>query len=250
MTSFTIVVATKNAEDCLGPTLVSIKRSIEALPYHHQVLIQDGLSTDNTFKVAEKYGKTGLNISFQSERDKSIYDAWNKAIARATCEWISFVGAGDICISPAYSAMLHQFIADNNINCFSGRSIIKYPSRKLKTTGQIFDKYLMRRNFCVAHSSFFYRKSLFATHGMFSLDYNYCSDYDYLLRIGDHLAPGFYPAPVVIYPFGGISSRSLKPVLETYNIRKSHFRNFLFRDIIELIKGSLQTLYLTRLRKY
>ena len=61
-----------------------------------EVLIIDGVSSDNTIEIAENYKKKYSNINIYSEKDEGIYDAMNKGVAYATGTWLYFMGSDDL----------------------------------------------------------------------------------------------------------------------------------------------------------
>ena len=87
---FSIITVTYNAASVIEPTL----QSILAQSYRNiEFLLIDGGSSDNTVEVVKK---SGVEIAvLVSERDKGLYDAMNKGIARATGDYLCFLNAGD-----------------------------------------------------------------------------------------------------------------------------------------------------------
>jgi glycosyltransferase involved in cell wall biosynthesis len=75
---YSIITATYNAETFLERLLASILS--QSYP-NFEWVVQDGGSTDNTLNILKKY--PDVRIKIQSEPDRGIYDAWNKAVARA-----------------------------------------------------------------------------------------------------------------------------------------------------------------------
>ena len=91
MIKFTIITSTYNSSYSLLETATSIRNQT----YNNiEWIIIDGLSSDNTLEIINK----NLDIinKFISEKDKSIYDAWNKATKFITGDWVIYLGAGDI----------------------------------------------------------------------------------------------------------------------------------------------------------
>ena len=85
-----IIIATYNAEKVLKRCLDSI---VTQKTGNVEVLIVDGNSTDSTMEIVQSYG-TDVDYSL-SEKDKGIYDAWNKALKVAKGDWIMFLGSDD-----------------------------------------------------------------------------------------------------------------------------------------------------------
>jgi glycosyltransferase involved in cell wall biosynthesis len=68
--------------------------SVLGQTYHNiEYIIIDGLSTDGTLAVINKYA--GSISKFISEKDKGIYDAMNKGLAMATGDYVIFMNSGD-----------------------------------------------------------------------------------------------------------------------------------------------------------
>ena len=86
----TIVTATYNAADTLEQTILSVlNQTYDNVEY----IIIDGASTDGTVDIIKKYSdRLGY---WCSEKDKGIYDAFNKGIRHATGDYIQFLGADD-----------------------------------------------------------------------------------------------------------------------------------------------------------
>lgn len=80
----------------------NIARTIEstlAQTYPHtEYIIVDGESRDGTQQVVRSYGNR--IDAFVSEPDRGIYDAMNKAVARASGEYILFMNCGDVFAGP------------------------------------------------------------------------------------------------------------------------------------------------------
>lgn len=98
----TIVVVTFNAAEVLEHCLQSVLQQ----PFkNYQLLVFDGQSTDDTIDILHKYNKY---ISYwQSESDKGIYDAMNKALPFVKGKWVYFLGADDELL-PGFAKLAEQ----------------------------------------------------------------------------------------------------------------------------------------------
>ncbi len=107
----TIVTVTYNAEDLLEETILSvIGQDYENIEY----IIIDGGSTDGTLEIIKKYEE---KIDYWiSEPDEGIYSAMNKAIEKATGEWINFMNAGDTFVDKkTISIVMHSLEEDTDV---------------------------------------------------------------------------------------------------------------------------------------
>lgn len=90
---FSIVMATRNAE-------AHIQKMVQSLMnqryQHWELLVQDAASTDATLNLLAAYDDPRIKI--QSEPDKGVYDAWNKALPQVQGDWVLFLGADDFLI--------------------------------------------------------------------------------------------------------------------------------------------------------
>lgn len=99
-----IIMATYNAAAQLERTLRSVER--QCYP-HWEIIVQDGGSTDGTLELLESHR---ASVSYVSEPDRGIYDAWNKAVARASGDWALFLGADDFLMNDNVLAQCVHFL--------------------------------------------------------------------------------------------------------------------------------------------
>jgi len=85
-----IVIVVRNAVNTIEKAI----KSVLGQEYSSfELIILDGLSTDGTIGIIEKYMPE--IAFFSSEKDNGIYDAMNKSIKNCSGEWIYFLGADD-----------------------------------------------------------------------------------------------------------------------------------------------------------
>ncbi|MCU0392058.1 MAG: glycosyltransferase, partial [Thermoflexibacter sp.] len=99
---------------------------------HIEYIVIDGNSKDNTIDSIKKYEK--YISHWTSEPDKGIYDAMNKGIHWATCEWINFMNAGDVFTK---NTILEEIFSKDfqAIDVIYGNYVIAYQQyKKLKYT--------------------------------------------------------------------------------------------------------------------
>ena len=100
---FTVVTCTYNAERTVKTTLDSVMGQTWRNVEH---IIMDGGSADGTVAIAESYKAEsdatdrGHEVVIVSEPDNGLYDAMNKALGRATGDYVVFMNAGDSYPSP------------------------------------------------------------------------------------------------------------------------------------------------------
>jgi glycosyltransferase involved in cell wall biosynthesis len=81
-----IITITYNSEATIEQTILSVlNQAYENIEY----IIIDGLSTDNTLGIIEKYKERIHTIV--SEKDKGLYDALNKGLRLATGEYTGII---------------------------------------------------------------------------------------------------------------------------------------------------------------
>ena len=101
---YTVIVATYNSVALLERTILSVlSQSYPA----RELIVQDGASTDGTLDILKKYDK---HINWQSEPDAGLYDAWNKALDRASGDWGIFLGSDDFLINNDVLVKCHRHI--------------------------------------------------------------------------------------------------------------------------------------------
>lgn len=188
-----IVIVTYNAEVHLRECLNSI---LNQMNLDFELLIFDGKSTDSTLSIINEYDNS-INY-WQSEPDKGIYDAMNKAIRFCKGKWMLFLGADDRLLH-GFSEMLNQLIDARTIyygDCMTS----------VELYGGKFSAYkVSKRNIC--QQGIFYTAEVFKKY---TFNVKYAVFADYLLNIQCWGDPDFkkkyIPLKIAAYNLNGYSS--------------------------------------------
>lgn len=162
-----IITVCLNAETTIERSIISVIS--QTYPFIEYIII-DGKSTDNTIKIINKY-QDKISV-FISEKDSGIYNAMNKGIARATGDFIYFLGADDILNDDIIKEVIPYL--NSNINCVHYGQVVLVPSYKL--FGGKFSKWrLIHKN--IAHQSIFYPNDVFIKK-IYNEKYKIVADWD------------------------------------------------------------------------
>ena len=179
---FSLITVTYNAASVITPTL----QSIAAQRYRNiEFLLIDGGSTDNTVEVARN---SGVEIAtLISERDKGLYDAMNKGIARATGDYLCFLNAGDSFHSPDVLQQMVDAIADKQelpdilygetAEVDEERRFVRM--RRLQAPEKLNWR-SFRHGMLVCHQAFFAKRTIAP---MYDLNYRLSADVDWCIRV-------------------------------------------------------------------
>lgn len=166
-----IVIPTFNSSDVLGRALNSI---ITQTFTDWEVLIMDGVSTDNTIKIAQSYKDNRIHI--YSEPDKGIYEAMNKGIKKANGEWLYFLGSDDWLLNK--NVLQQVFYSEiDGYDVIYGN--VEAPQLWPQHSGE-WSLETLDYNRC--HQGIFYRKTIFRRLGYYNLEYPVLADYDLNLK--------------------------------------------------------------------
>jgi glycosyltransferase involved in cell wall biosynthesis len=170
-----IITVCYNSEETLARTIESI---INQTYKNIEYIIIDGASTDSTLKIIKKYDH---KISkWISEKDKGIYDAFNKGLKLYSGNYVGFVNSDDFLLPNAIDILVEY--------------IKKYPDKDFffgsvrKHWGILHGyrpwKILFSWGFYSSHSTgFFIKRNSAKKLGFYNLKYKYSSDYDYFYRM-------------------------------------------------------------------
>ena len=171
----TIVTAVFNGEKYLEESILSLHKQLYG-NYEH--IIIDGGSTDGTIDIIKKYED---KIDYWcTEKDKGIYDAFNKGMKLASGEYLGFLNSDDI-----YS--------DHALKILT-KYIERYPEKDFffgavkKHWGILYGykpyKIHWSWGFYSSHSTGFFIKTNSAKKvGLYNLKYKHSADYDYFFRM-------------------------------------------------------------------
>jgi glycosyltransferase involved in cell wall biosynthesis len=162
-----IIIPTVNASKTLS---IAIESVIDQSYQNFELLIIDGLSTDDTIEIAKKYNDDRIKII--SEKDSGIYDAMNKGIRLAKGNWIYFLGSDD--------RFYNKEVLDNLSSWFKSENEILYGNVVFSISGKVYDgKFtklkLLQKNIC--HQAIFTRKQVFEKTGNFEIKYKALADW-------------------------------------------------------------------------
>ncbi|MUP47507.1 glycosyltransferase [Gramella sp. BOM4] len=189
--------------DCIQSVLNQTYQNIE-------LIIIDGASTDGTQKEIEKYcHKLGYYIS---EKDKGIFDAYNKGIQRATGDVIGILNSDDLLFENNTIARIAHAFHKSKADLVYGHGMYigKRNSKLIKRIYSCnkFRKGFLKYGWIPLHPTIYVKKEVYQKHGLYSLDYSIASDYDMSLRWfqDDELKKEFLNQWIVKMRMGGKST--------------------------------------------
>lgn len=211
-----IIIATYNAEAYLSIALESVKRQSFD---NWECIVVDGLSTDNTMDIIEKYERSDNRIRHISERDKGIYDAFNKGWRLAKGTWVYYLGADDTIEPEAFKSLFELIKTDDDI--VYGNVTYKHEN-ELVYKKSVVNPDSVRCSLNCSHQGFIMKREAIENMNGFSENYFICADYDLILRAYmSGYTMRYYDVDISIFDAGGVSS-SVKMEKECFIIRKEN----------------------------
>jgi GT2 family glycosyltransferase len=156
---------------------IAVESVLRELGPADEVIIQDANSTDGWLKELP----ADPRVHVVSERDNGQADALNRALGRASGEWILWLNADDI-VFPGSLRATEQLNAYDVI--YGGFATIDASGdviRRFFPDRITFDRLILRGCLLFSGSTLFRRDALISIGG-FRSDYHYCMDYELFLR--------------------------------------------------------------------
>jgi len=172
-------------------------------------VILDGASTDGTQDMIAAAPRGDIPVLFHSEPDAGLYDAMNKAVARARGDMVIFLNSDDGLASDEVAAQLvaaraaggAAFVYGTTMQTQPDGSVRHFARPNLRAT-------LQRMPFC--HNSVAISRDLFLSLGGHDLRYRVASDYDLVLRMVLAGHPGAaVEAPISVFASRGVSGNAM-----------------------------------------
>jgi glycosyltransferase involved in cell wall biosynthesis len=206
-----VITVCYNAEN----TVESALKSVCAQDYPHiEHIVIDGASNDGTLAIVERYKDRIATLI--SEKDKGIYDAMNKGIARATGDVIGFLNADDVYANPQVISKVAQLMHAQQLDALYAD--VEYfkaenPDHAVRRySSKYFSPDRIPYGWMPAHPTLFLRRPIYEKFGSFKTDYRISSDYEFIARIfyRTNLRTHYLPEVLVRMRMGGISTGGIK----------------------------------------
>ncbi len=214
-----ITVVYNNVRDIERTMLSVINQTYTSMEY----IIVDGLSTDGTLDVINKYRERVAKLI--SEKDEGIYDAMNKGLAAATGDYVLFMNSGDEFY--ATDTVTNVFAAAPNADIYYGEtemmnSELQSLGRRRHKAPDHFTWRSFKYGMSVGHQAIYIRRSI---TGPYDRRYQLSADIDWIIRAAKKAntivkVNGY----VAKYLVGGISkTRHRQSLAERFDIMKRHY---------------------------
>jgi glycosyltransferase involved in cell wall biosynthesis len=155
------------------------------------------------------------------EADRSIYEAWNKAIQVAKGHFMSFFGAGDVVLENTWPTLFEHL--DDHIDFIVAKSYFYEGDQVLRIIGANPDISKLKTRMPLVFSCALVNRKIFQQHGNFDASYQIAGDYEMLLRVADDFNFLYIDKVLHRIESGGISQRLiLKTLTETMRAKIAH----------------------------
>lgn len=222
-----VITAVFNGANSLRTTIDSV---VPQLSNKVEYIIIDGGSTDGTQDIIAEYA--GHLAFWVSEPDGGIYDAWNKGLARASGQYIGFVGADDVLLPHALHTYLNHIRQRPEIEYWSSKVAFGHMQGRIIGKPWIWNDF--RRYMTVAHVGSLQRRDLYDRFGTYDTSYRIAGDYEFLLRAGDNLKAGFIDQVTAMMGDGGVSNKfALQAIAEAASAKRKRNATTLFETNLD-----------------
>jgi glycosyltransferase involved in cell wall biosynthesis len=177
-----LITVCYNSESTITDTLKSVSEQTYNNIEH---IVIDGGSGDSTMSLVAKYGERVVKSI--SEKDKGIYDAYNKGLMLATGEIIGFINSDDFYASKTVVAEAMSVFEDPSIDACHANLFYVHPIdlSKIKRIWKSwnYQDVDFERGHLPAHPTVFLRREVYEKYGDFSSEFGMVGDVDFVLRI-------------------------------------------------------------------
>jgi glycosyltransferase involved in cell wall biosynthesis len=201
----------------------------------YEYLIADGGSTDGTLDVLSDYGpRFGGRMTWRSESDDGLYDAMNRALHRASGEYVAFLGSDDRLLPGALAAVERAVAGTPKPDIVCGATRIVGPDGAWTEPPLRTDRRGLPTRIPASHQSTFIRREALEAAGAFDLRFGIAADYDLYLRLVQAGASELLTDDVLSeFGLGGASSRNaLETAREYRDVRVAHGANRFVEQLV------------------
>lgn len=206
--NFSIIVPTLNSEKFVERLLFSL---VDQSLSEFEIIIMDGKSSDKSLKIINSFRDKRIKID--SAFDNGVYDAMNNGLAKASGEWVYFIGADDWLYNHTVLERIYEKLKETKCHVAYGNVLIQGDSDWAKDQEIYAGKFdafrLTKKNIC--HQGIFYRRSFLESHNLnFDLAYPINSDWDFNLKCRTKTDFHYLELIVANFSSGGLSTNSRK----------------------------------------
>lgn len=210
-----IITVSLNSEATIRDTIESVLR--QTYPDYEYLLI-DGGSHDTTVDIIKEYEpKFGGRMRWVSEKDKGLYDGFNKGIRMATGDVVGIINSDDFYHrTDIFNIINRAFEENKEVQAIYGDVRLVNPDNLEKTTRYYCSKHWrpwrFRFGFMPAHPTFFTYRENFEKYGYYQIDYHIAADFELLIRhlYTNHVPAKYIPVDFMKMRVGGLSTSGMK----------------------------------------
>lgn len=231
-----------------GPFLQDALDSVLDQDDEIEIVVQDGGSTDGTVELLQSYGE---KIRFESEPDSGQSQALNRALSRASGEFIGWLNADDYYASGTFGVIRSAIDENPKAKLFFGDFAM------VQEDGQQLRRYyvpalrwerLFSHGLYIWSGASFFHKELFQEYGGFDESLHYCMDLEFLLRVGKAVESVHIPQTLGCFRLHDASKSGgvpLKFVRESHRVYWRYGRNAPHLRLTASVAGFRRLLYLS-----
>jgi len=202
-----LITVCQNAERTLARCIESvITQDYKNIEY----IVIDGGSTDGTLQIIDQY-KAHIDF-FVSEPDSGIYDAMNKGIKHSSGNIIGILNSDDFFAYKDIISSVASVFAEKNVDVLYGNLDYINPNGGIirKWNAGVYKDGKFNWGWMPPHPTFYCKRSLFESLGLYDLGFGSAADYELMLRY-IHLNKVnvcYLNKTMVKMSIGGVSNRS------------------------------------------
>jgi glycosyltransferase involved in cell wall biosynthesis len=165
----------------------AIRSVLDQLDSDDEIIVQDGVSTDGTLEVLHGISEQDPRVVVMSERDMGQSDALNRALSRASREYVLWLNADDVVLPGAIAAIKSAImqteprpqliVGGHQTIDHTGKVIANYRSRRLE------HRQLMNKGCYIFSGSLVVTRELMSDSGGFGERFHYSMDLDLQFRL-------------------------------------------------------------------
>lgn len=200
-----IITACFNSEKTIEQTIQSVlNQTYKNIEY----IIIDGASTDGTMEIVDKY-RERIDV-IVSEKDKGVYDAFNKGIVLASGDYINFMNADDyFSTNHIVEEIANHLFGNPNILMLHG-DVRAFDERTghWHFRGEPLTLADFEKGKMCPHQSVFTHKKLLEEYQGFDLKYKILADVDFTIKCFKNYEKNicYLPLEIAYFRLGGLSN--------------------------------------------